>query len=60
MGLDDEAIMELMAVVDFFNGSNAVASGLHIPYEPPVYAEQEGVVDGAGLTGQGRPRHGRQ
>jgi AhpD family alkylhydroperoxidase len=45
MGLDDEAIMELMAVVDFFNGSNAVASGLRIPYEPPVYAEQSGVVE---------------
>ena len=39
MGLDDEALVELMAVVDFFNGSNAVASGLRIPYEPPVYAE---------------------
>ena len=39
LGLDDEAIMELMAVVDFFNGSNSVASGLRIPYEPPVFAE---------------------
>jgi len=29
-----------MAVVDFFNGSNAVASGLRIPYEPPVFADQ--------------------
>lgn len=38
MGLDDEALVELMAVVDFFNGSNAVASGLKIPYEPPVFA----------------------
>ncbi len=36
LGLDDEAILELMAVVDFFNGSNAVASGLRIPYSPPV------------------------
>jgi AhpD family alkylhydroperoxidase len=41
LGLDDEAIMELMAVVDFFNGSNSVASGLRIPYEPPVFAEQK-------------------
>ncbi len=40
LGLDDEAILEVMAVVDFFNGSNAVASGLRIPYEPPVYAEK--------------------
>lgn len=31
--------MALMAVVDFFNGSNAVASGLRIPYEPPDFAE---------------------
>jgi AhpD family alkylhydroperoxidase len=39
LGLDDEGILELMAVVDFFNGSNAVASGLRIPYEPPVFAD---------------------
>ncbi len=36
LGLDDEALLELMAVVDFFNGSNAVPSGLRIPYSPPV------------------------
>ena len=41
LGLDDEALMELMAVVDFFNGSNSVASGLRIPYEPPVFTEQK-------------------
>ncbi len=40
LGLDDEGILELMAVVDFFNGSNAVASGLRIPYEPPVFADK--------------------
>lgn len=39
LGCDDEAILELMAVVQFFNGSNAAASGLQVPYEPPVYAE---------------------
>jgi len=39
LGLDDEGIMEVMAVVDFFNGSNAVASGLRITYEPPVFAD---------------------
>ena len=27
------------AAVDFFNGRNAVASGLRIPYEPPVFTE---------------------
>src|SRR2546421_4262107 len=42
LGLDDEAIMELMAVVDFFNGSNSVASGLPIPHEPPHFAQQKG------------------
>ncbi len=36
LGFDDAALVELMAVVDFFNGSNAVASGLDIDYEPPV------------------------
>jgi len=41
LGLDDEGILEVMAVVDFFNGSNAVASGLRIPYEPPVFANKE-------------------
>ena len=40
LGLDDEGILEVMAVVDFFNGSNAVASGLRIPYEPPVFANK--------------------
>jgi len=39
LGLDDEGILEVMAVVDFFNGSNAVASGLRITYEPPVFAD---------------------
>ncbi len=39
MGLNDEAILELMAVVDFFNGSNAVASGLQVAYEPSVPRE---------------------
>jgi hypothetical protein len=27
-----------MSVVDFFNGSNAVASGLKVEYAPPVRA----------------------
>ena len=39
MGFDDAALLELMAVVDFFNGSNAVASGLKVEYEPPVFRE---------------------
>ncbi|MDA8333268.1 MAG: carboxymuconolactone decarboxylase family protein [Candidatus Dormibacteraeota bacterium] len=38
MGFTDSDLVELMAVVDFFNGSNAVASGLKVEYEPPVPA----------------------
>ena len=38
MGFTDADLVELMAVVDFFNGSNAVASGLKVEYEPPVRA----------------------
>ncbi len=36
LGFGDSELVELMAVVDFFNGSNAVASGLQVEYEPPV------------------------
>jgi AhpD family alkylhydroperoxidase len=39
LGVDDATLIELMGVVDFFNGSNAIASGLRVEYEPPVYAE---------------------
>lgn len=38
LGMGDAEIVELLSVVDFFNGSNAVASGLKIEYEPPVRA----------------------
>ena len=38
LGGTDEEIVELMSVVDFFNGSNAVASGLKVEYTPPVKA----------------------
>jgi AhpD family alkylhydroperoxidase len=41
LGFGDAEILELMGVVDFFNGSNAVASGLRVEYEPPVPQEQE-------------------
>jgi AhpD family alkylhydroperoxidase len=30
LGLDDAAVVEIMAVVDFFNASNSVADGLQI------------------------------
>ena len=39
LGGTDEELMELMAVVDLFNGTNAVAAGLRVEYEPPVRAE---------------------
>jgi AhpD family alkylhydroperoxidase len=41
LGTTDAEIVELMSVVDFFNGSNAVSSGLRVEYEPPVFAEPE-------------------
>ena len=39
LGVDDATLVELMAVVDVYNGTNAIASGLRIEYEPPVRAE---------------------
>ena len=39
LGATDAEIVELMSVVDFFNGSNAVASGLKVEYAPPVKAD---------------------
>jgi AhpD family alkylhydroperoxidase len=41
LGGTDEEIVELMSVVDFFNGSNAVASGLKVEYTAPVRAEAD-------------------
>jgi AhpD family alkylhydroperoxidase len=38
LGATDEELVELLSVVDFFNGSNAIASGLKVEYEPPVPA----------------------
>jgi alkylhydroperoxidase family enzyme len=38
LGLDDEGILELMAVVDFFSGCNKLVAGLSIePDEKPWY-----------------------
>jgi AhpD family alkylhydroperoxidase len=39
LGVDDETLTELMSVVFLFNGTNAIASGLKIEYEPAVRAE---------------------
>lgn len=38
LGVTDAELVELLAVVDFFNGSNAMASGLKVGYEPAVPA----------------------
>jgi AhpD family alkylhydroperoxidase len=42
MGASDEELVELLSVVDFFNGSNAIASGLKVEYEPAVPAAPTG------------------
>lgn len=34
LGFGDTDLVEQIAVVDFFNGSNAVAPGLKVAYEP--------------------------
>ena len=41
LGGTDAELVELLAVADFFNGSNAIASGLKVEYEPAVPAEAE-------------------
>lgn len=40
MGTTDSELVELLSVVDFFNGSNAIASGLKVEYEPAVPAAE--------------------
>jgi len=38
LGLDDEGILELMAVVDLFSGLNKLLDGLHVEMdEKPWY-----------------------
>ncbi|MGH9293043.1 MAG: carboxymuconolactone decarboxylase family protein [Acidimicrobiales bacterium] len=37
LGGTDAEIVELLSIVDFFNGSNAIASGLKVEYVPPVF-----------------------
>lgn len=41
MGATEAELVELLSVVDFFNGSNAIASGLKVEYEPPVPAHPD-------------------
>lgn len=41
LGTSDAELVELLSVVDYFNGSNAIASGLKVEYEPPVRASGE-------------------
>jgi AhpD family alkylhydroperoxidase len=42
LGASDAEVVELMSVVDLFNGTNAAASGLKVEYEPPVFADPDG------------------
>jgi len=42
LGTTDAEIVELLSVVDFFNGTNAVASGLKVDYQPAVMASGSG------------------
>jgi AhpD family alkylhydroperoxidase len=42
LGASDAEVVELMSVVDLFNGTNAAASGLRVEYEPPVFTEPDG------------------
>ncbi|MGC2192568.1 MAG: carboxymuconolactone decarboxylase family protein [Candidatus Dormiibacterota bacterium] len=51
LGLGDAELVELMAVVDFFNGSNAMASGLKVEYVPAVPLEEESPA-GASTNGK--------
>ena len=50
LGLGDAELVELLAVVDFFNGSNAMASGLKVKYAPPVSREEEGPSERASTS----------
>ena len=50
LGLGDAELVELLAVVDFFNGSNAMASGLKVEYAPPVPREEEGPPERASAS----------
>jgi len=58
--LDDEAVVEVMAVVDFFNGTNALADGLGIepdvfpPLEPKPGGERPGAKGRSSRTKAGR------
>ena len=45
LGTTDAELVELLSVVDFFNGTNAMASGLKVEYAPPVIADHAGSGD---------------
>ena len=52
LGLGDAELVELMAVVDFFNGSNATASGLKVEYQPPVPMQEVSTDEGLATSGK--------
>ena len=53
LGLGDAELVELMSVVDFFNGSNAMASGLKVEYAAPVPIAEEGQPERASTSKEG-------
>lgn len=53
LGLGDAELVELLAVVDFFNGSNAMASGLKVEYAAPVPVAEEGHPERAPTSKEG-------
>jgi AhpD family alkylhydroperoxidase len=40
MGMTDEELVEMVAVIDFFSGTNALSSGLKIEFELPAATGQ--------------------
>ena len=42
LGLDDEMLGEVMAVVGAFNRTNALANGYHVEVDPPIRKAAEG------------------
>jgi len=41
MGMTDEELIEMVAVMDFFSGTNAMTSGLKLEFEWPVTKGRE-------------------
>jgi hypothetical protein len=56
LGLDDEAVVELMAVVDLFSGFNKLMDGLRVePDEKPWYGWGSGCREHSSMARMSRP-----